>query len=115
MALSEEFAQDGVEAYELGRIEVSLQRDVSVITLVGEVDLAMRETLDAACREVLDRDLPVRIDASALSFIDSSGLAFITRLVQVGSGGRPAEVSGASPLIVDTIRIVGLADLVDLT
>jgi anti-anti-sigma regulatory factor len=83
--------------------------------LVGDVDLAMRETLDAACREVLGRDLPVRIDASLLTFIDSSGLAFVTRLVQAGTGGRPPEIRAASPLILDTIRLVGLTDLVDLT
>jgi anti-anti-sigma factor len=115
MTLPGGFAQDEEEAYALGSLAVSLEDDVSVIALTGEIDLAMGEDLDVACRQVLDRGLPVRIDASQLQFIDSSGLGFLARIIKANPGGRRPEIVGASPRIVDTITIGGLADLVDLT
>jgi anti-sigma B factor antagonist len=113
MALSE-FELNDMETYAMGSVEVRLEPDLSIIGLVGDIDLAMRDDLDAACRQVLDRDVPVRIDAKALTFIDSSGLGFLTRIIKASKGGKRPELTGASPVILDTIRIVGLADLVEL-
>ena len=114
MALSGELAADGSESYESGDVQVSLDGDVSVVSLIGDVDLAMTEVLEDACDEVIDLGLPVRINMSRLTFIDSSGLGFLMRLIQTEPGGSPPRLVGASPLIRDTIRIVGLAGLVDL-
>ena len=96
MALSGELATDGSEPYDSGDVQVMLDGDVSVISLAGNVDLAMAEPLEDACREVIDLGLPVRINMSRLDFIDSSGLGFLIRLVQTEPGGSPPKLVGAS-------------------
>jgi anti-sigma B factor antagonist len=114
MAILEDSGEDTGDPHALGRVDVSLANDISVIVLVGEVDMALTETLEAARDQVIDRDVPVRIDASGLTFIDSSGLAFLTRLNQASPGDQRPKLAGASPLILETIKIVGLAEVVDL-
>jgi anti-anti-sigma factor len=111
MSAAEGFGRDD----ELGRVVVCLGLDTSVISLIGEIDLAAQQDLDAACGQVLGRGLPVRIDLSGLTFIDSSGLGFFTRIIQAAAGGSRPEVTGVSPLILDTFRTVGLAQLVEFT
>jgi anti-anti-sigma factor len=115
MALLDGFAQNEGEAYAMGSVAVSVEGFTNVLTLTGDVDLAMGDDLDAACRQVLERGFPVRIDASELTFIDSCGLGFVTRIIQAKPGGKRPQISGASPLILDTIRIVGLEGLVEIT
>jgi hypothetical protein len=49
MVLSEVFAPAGGGPYRPARVDVSFGNDVSVITLAGEVDLAMAEILTDVC------------------------------------------------------------------
>jgi anti-anti-sigma factor len=114
MTVSGETLAEGTTPYVPGNVQVSLRGDVSVVTLAGEVDVGLSKALDDACSAVLQRDRPVRVDAGRLTFIDSSGLNFLARLIQAEPGGKPPKVIGASPVVRETIHLVGLADLVEI-
>jgi anti-sigma B factor antagonist len=114
MTLSERFAPDELETYELGHVRVSLEDDVSVIVLVGEIDLSSAESLEDARRDVLDRGLPVRLDASRLTFIDSTGLGVVTRIAESATTGGRVTMMGASRLVRETVELLGLSQVIDL-
>ena len=114
MAIADGLEFGRADCYGSAGVEVRLQRDVSVIVLVGEVDLAMQRELELACDQALEGGVPVIVDASATTFIDSVALGFLVRLIRADPGGRRPQLTGASPLVLDTVNILGLAQLMDL-
>ena len=114
MSLHQELGPDELEMHELASVRVSLEPDISLITLAGQVDIGLTAELDAAAGQVIERDLPVRIDATALTFIDSSGLRFLARIINAATGDARPVVMGATLVIRETIALGGLSDVLEL-
>jgi anti-anti-sigma factor len=97
--------------------EVALEPlpDVSVVRLCGDIDLSTSDQLSTVCAAALERGLPVRLDLSAVTFIDSTALGFVARLAAAErDSGRTLLVRGASRRTLDTVRLTGLEDMLDL-
>lgn len=96
-------------------VSVFFDNDETLIRLVGEVDLALSDTLDVTAQEALTRGKQIRLDVERVTFIDSTGLAFLSRLAAAGREiGSPPRVVGASRRVRDTIELGGLLPVLDL-
>lgn len=67
-----------------GGIALTERPAVSVVTLWGEIDIALRNEASAALAGAFRRDLPVVVDASRVTFMDSAGIAFLVQLCRIG-------------------------------
>lgn len=97
--------------------EVALEPlpDATVVRLRGDIDLSTSDQLSAVSASALARGLPVRLDLSAVTFIDSTALGFVARLAAAErESGRTLAVRGGSRRTLDTIRLIGLEDMLDL-
>ncbi|MFL6099073.1 MAG: STAS domain-containing protein [Actinomycetales bacterium] len=104
-------------AYRAQRAIVSafFDGDETLIRLVGEVDLALAESLDVTATEATASGKPVIVDVERVTFIDSTGLAFLSRLAAAGHEiGSAPRIVGASCRVRDTIEIGGLLPVLDL-
>ena len=83
------------------------------LTLCGDLDLAVTETLSARLEELKAVGRPVCLDLSRLTFIDSSGLqALIVALIDARSIGWQLEVaSEVSPSVKRAAQAVGIAQV----
>lgn len=113
MAISDELdAGDAPPAGPIGDVQVLTDEHGTLVQLFGEVDLALGPELETAGRAAVDGPRPVRIDVSELTFIDSTGLGLLARLAGAGlADGQPPELIGASPLVLETLRLAGLSPL----
>lgn len=64
------------------------QDDISLVTVFGEIDLAVRHAAQGICQAVADRRLPLVIDAAEVAFVDSAGMSVLVRMA------RDAESNG---------------------
>lgn len=67
-----------------GGIALSEGPRATMVTLWGEIDIALRNEASAALAGAFQRDLPVVVDASRVTFIDSAGVAFLVQLCRIG-------------------------------
>ncbi|MEG3616564.1 STAS domain-containing protein [Isoptericola haloaureus] len=67
-----------------GGIVLNEAPEASVVTLWGEIDIALRDEASAALAGAFQRDLPVVVDASEVTFLDSAGIAFLVQLCRIG-------------------------------
>ena len=96
------------------QIRERLEVDGTVrLTLGGELDLAVTETLSARLEELKAAGYPVLLDLSQLSFIDSSGLqVLIVALIDARSIGWQLEVAPeVSPTVRRAAQVVGIAQV----
>lgn len=99
---------DGVEVS--GSIVVAELGDGSLVTLVGEIDAALRETASASMVEIVRRGGPVVIDAGGVTFIDSSGLAFVLQLHRVvEEDGHTCTLRHPPATVLETLELIGMA------
>jgi anti-sigma B factor antagonist len=99
-----------------GDASVFFDEDVTLIMLSGEVDLAIGDDLEYAGRDAIDREVPIRVDLSRVTFIDSVGLGFLARMASAErEHGRKVVLVGARRNVVEAVRLVGLADLVEFS
>jgi anti-sigma B factor antagonist len=97
-----------------GDATVFFDEGVTLIMLSGEVDLALGDDLEYAGRDAIDRNEPVRVDLRRVTFIDSVGLGFLARMASAErEQGRRLPLLGARRNIEESVRLVGLAELVD--
>ena len=75
-------------------IRESVDQDGLVrVALVGELDIAVAETVQERLRRLRDGGRPARLDLSELDFIDSSGVrAIVLWLKHARQSGSPLEV-----------------------
>ena len=87
--------------------------DVVRLTLLGDLDVAVAETLTTRLAELKEVGRPVRLDLSELAFIDSSGIqAVIVALTDARWVGWRLEVApGVSPSVERAAQIVGIAQV----
>jgi anti-sigma B factor antagonist len=91
---------------------VSSERE-TVVSLVGEIDLATAETLAGALREALDRR-PARlaVDVARVSFLDSTGIRCFVIAARKGSEmGCKLVVRNPTAAILRVFEICGLDEI----
>jgi anti-sigma B factor antagonist len=97
-----------------GDAAVFFDDETTLIMLSGEIDLALGDDLEFAGRDAIDRGTPVLVDVSKVTFIDSVGLGFLARLASAERDkGRRLALIGAPRTVQESIRLVGLTDLVE--
>ena len=97
-----------------GDAAVFFDEALTLILLSGEVDLALGEDLEYAGRDAIDRGIPVLVDVSKVTFIDSVGLGFLARMASAERDkGRRLPLAGAPRTVRESIRLVGLTELVE--
>lgn len=86
-----------------------------VVTVRGEVDLAMEPALVAAQDEVATRDEPhLYVDLTGVDFLDSSGVAALAGLQRHAQQRRGHFVlSAAAPMVQRVLDLTGLAAAAD--
>ena len=93
-----------------GTIRVDAQDTKTVISLVGEIDAALRDEAGACMGLALVRGLPVVIDSTLATFIDSSGIAFVLQLHLAASAEQiPVTLLDPHRVLRDMLEMVGLS------
>jgi anti-anti-sigma factor len=99
----------------VGDVSVFFDSGVTLISMSGEVDLALSSDLEHAARAAASRDLPIQVNVSQMTFVDSTGIRFLARLVPTGTAPTwRLRVEGASLLVQHSLRISGILPLLDL-
>lgn len=97
-------------------VSVAFEAGAALITLAGEIDLAVKDCLDFVADQAIDRDLPVRVDVSRVTFMDSTGLSLLIRLAATErKSGRTLRVEGADRRVRDLLDVAGVSQVLDLT
>ena len=92
-----------------GGIALTERSSVCVVTMWGEVDIALRNEASAALSGAFQRDLPVVVDASRVTFIDSAGIAFLVQLCRIGRDeGLRVSLHRPPPAVLDVLRMLDL-------
>ncbi len=93
------------------QIDVSAQNGWSVLSVVGEVDLATAPSLRRAFEDVRESSQAVVADLSSVSFMDSTGLRVLIAVHQdlESAGGKFAVVPG-SGAVARLLAITGVDD-----
>ena len=93
-----------------GTIRVDAQETKTVISLVGEIDAALRDEAGACMGVALVSGLPVVVDSTLATFIDSSGIAFVLQLHLAASAERiPVTLLDPHRVLRDVLDMVGLS------
>jgi anti-sigma B factor antagonist len=96
-------------------VSISFAAGTALITLSGEIDLALSAGLEFAAEEAIVRAIPVRVDLSAVTFMDSAGVAFLAVLVRAGSeAGWRLTIVEPSRRVMETLTITGLAPALEV-
>lgn len=83
--------------------------DRSLVTVYGEIDLAVRQEAGALCQALVQRALPVVIDASEVSFVDSAGMSVLVRIARdAEAGGYPVVLEHAPWMLKELMTITGV-------
>lgn len=94
----------------LSAIECSIADGATLVRLVGEIDVALRDQAGAAMAFVVGQNRPVVIDVSQVGFIDSSGLAFLVQLHKMClESDLPHVLRDPTPNLLDLLDMLGLA------
>lgn len=94
-----------------GGIGVADVEDVTVVTMWGEVDAALREQASESMAAALTSPLRVVVDVSDVTFIDSSGLAFVLQLhLAATETGRRVTLHDPHGTVTDLLAMIGMAD-----
>ncbi|WP_028051182.1 STAS domain-containing protein [Cellulomonas sp. URHD0024] len=92
-----------------GRIRVEAEGCSSVIVLVGEIDVALRDEASASMAQALVTGSPMIIDTTLATFIDSSGLAFVLQLSRAASeAGIAVSLRDPHRVLTDVLEMIGL-------
>jgi len=84
----------------------------SVVALVGECDLAVREELTSALLEAVASAPVVEVDLDALQFLDSTGVhALVTALHAAQRDGTALYVTNAHGPVAHVLDITGVGAL----
>jgi len=94
-----------------GSIRIEAGADVTVVSLAGEIDAALRGQASESMALALAADRPVLIDASRATFIDSSGIAFVMQLHHAaGETGLDVSLRDPQRVLRDVLEIIGYSD-----
>ncbi|WP_028045980.1 STAS domain-containing protein [Cellulomonas sp. URHE0023] len=92
-----------------GAIRVEAVDGTTVVSLVGEVDAALRDDASASMARALVTGSPVVIDSTDATFIDSAGLAFVLQLSRAASeAGIAVSLRDPHRVVHDVLDMIGL-------
>lgn len=90
-------------------MSLSAEQDRSLVTLYGEIDLAVRQGAAEVCHELTLRARPVVIDASRVTFVDSAGMSVLVRIARdAEAGGYPVVLQNAPWILKELLTITGV-------
>ncbi|MCL5057864.1 MAG: anti-sigma F factor antagonist [Actinobacteria bacterium] len=96
-------------------LQKEISKEVLLVRLSGEIDLAVTDTLRDSLDEELERDSPVKniiVNLSGVTFIDSSGLGvMLGRYRKISKAGGKMFIVGASPQVRRILEISGLLNI----
>jgi anti-sigma B factor antagonist len=96
-------------------VQASQREDTTVLTIVGELDIATVDQFSRAVDAALSQSRRVEIDLAALEFVDSSGLRAIVAIHNASKAeGFAYKLRGSTPRIQRLFTLTGLDDLLDL-
>jgi len=92
-------------------VERSAVPGAQVVTLAGEIDMAVGEIVAGAFREVVDDgDGPVLVDLASVSFIDSTSLKLLLNLLRrLTRAGRKLALVAPSPHVKRLLDLTALS------
>lgn len=83
-----------------------------LITVFGEIDLAVRHAAQELCQTVADRRLPLVIDAAGVTFIDSAGMSIFVRLARDAEANQyPVVLRNAPWMLKELLTVTGVDQL----
>jgi anti-sigma B factor antagonist len=99
-----------------GSVTCSVAVHPLLVSLCGEVDIALEESLDAVVSFVVHSERSdVAICLHDVTFLDSTGLDFLVRVQeQVRAAGSAMRVVAPSPAVRWVLRIAGLEDTFEI-
>jgi anti-sigma B factor antagonist len=96
-------------------IEVRQERDLAIVTAVGEIDIATVAQLRERLFELADSGQPVIVDLGEVGLVDSAGLgALVGAARRAAAHGGNLLVVSARPQIRQLFRVTGLDGQVPL-
>ena len=91
------------------RMTLHEEPDHSLVTVHGELDLAVRQNATELCQAVADRGLPLVVDAREATFVDSAGMSVLVRLARdAEAGGYPVELRNAPWMLKELLAVTGV-------
>lgn len=96
-------------------VQSSLADGLTVVRVVGEVDLAVVEDLRAAVRPCFSVSDAVEVNLSAVEFIDSSGLGALVQLMKEAERQDVSfTLTGVRPSTYRLFELTGLTSVFDI-
>jgi anti-anti-sigma factor len=81
----------------------------SLVSMHGEIDLAVRQGAGPICTALYERALPVVIDARDVTFVDSAGMSVLVRIARdAEAGGYPVVLENAPWMLKELLTITGV-------
>jgi len=95
-----------------GEIRVEVEPGSTVVRMIGEIDVALREQASESMVAAMTSDGAIVVDASAVTFIDSSGVAFVLQLLHAArEAGLAVSLHDPDRTVRSVLEIVGAGSL----
>ena len=95
--------------------ETSFSKDMSLVTLAGDVDFTSADALSVLEKTLVDRENIV-VDVEGLKYVDSSFLRFLIRVKEHADKEEPTtvELVGVKPKLRRALEVTGLSSMFEL-
>jgi anti-anti-sigma factor len=96
------------------RVGVTLAEGAIVVTITGELDLAVAEAVHAQVREAWElHQRPMVLDLNGVTFMDSAGLrSLLTVMRDLGRQGAAPTIAGVSHAVRRVLELSGTTGLI---
>ncbi len=94
-------------------VSTALEDKTATVTIAGELDLGVRETVELAIAEAIDAEgtREVIVDLSALEFIDSSGIGILLKgRRHADKAGVAYRVSAPTGIVRQVLELTGVLE-----
>lgn len=93
-------------------IKYTVEDDLQLIKVIGEVDASSSIHLDNAMREAINQDPDIIVDLSELAYISSAGLGvFMSYLQELEAKEQKFVICGLNDKVLEVFQILGLDQL----
>ncbi|NHT17466.1 STAS domain-containing protein [Cellulomonas sp. IC4_254] len=88
----------------------------TVVRLVGEIDLALRDDASRALGHALTAGAPVVVDLADVAYIDSAGIAFLVQCRRACQQvGLSCSIRNLPARAADVVELAGLAEVLGVS
>ncbi|MBT0995561.1 STAS domain-containing protein [Cellulomonas sp. DKR-3] len=95
-----------------GEIRVEAGPGTTVVRLVGEIDVALREQASLSMATALTGVDPIVVDSTDARFVDSSGIAFVMQMKRAADeAGLDLSLRDPHRVLRDVLEIIGASGL----